>query len=73
MDINVLVTNATFYPFIVSLVLTLLFAQILQHMEKERKILERLLYKIFCVMKPHPMGRTRRSLCMLLGSGMLSV
>lgn len=52
---------------------TVLFAQILQHMEKERKVLERLLYKIFCVMKPHPTGRTQRSLCMLLGSGMLSV
>lgn len=32
-----------------------------------------LLYKIFCVIKPHPMGLTQRSLYMLLDSGMLSV
>lgn len=32
-----------------------------------------LLYKIFCVIKPHPMGLTRRSSYMLLDSGMWSV
>lgn len=32
-----------------------------------------LLYKIFCVIKPHPMGLTQRSLYLLLDSGMLSV
>ena len=32
-----------------------------------------LLYKIFCVIKPHPMGLTQRSLYMLLDAGMLSV
>lgn len=32
-----------------------------------------LLYKIFCVIEPHPMGLTQQSLYMFLALGMLSV
>lgn len=44
-------------------------------MEGEWQFFEKviIIYKIFCVIKPHPVGLTQRRIYMLLGSGMWSV